>query len=52
RVARACDQCRHRKSRCDSEQPACTPCRSAGRSCSYRTGGQHRGLQAGYVRSL
>lgn len=52
RIYRACDQCRRRKSKCDGEQPACSICRTANRTCSYQTGGGRRGLPPGYVRSL
>ncbi|OQE16895.1 hypothetical protein PENFLA_c026G06799 [Penicillium flavigenum] len=52
RINRACDQCRGRKSKCDGEQPACSICRSANRSCTYQSGGGRRGLPSGYVRSL
>ncbi|PWY87132.1 hypothetical protein BO94DRAFT_596340 [Aspergillus sclerotioniger CBS 115572] len=52
RIGRACDQCRHRKSRCDGEQPVCSICRSTGRACTYQIASRHRGLQSGYVRSL
>ena len=52
RIYRACDQCRRRKSKCDGEQPTCAICRSAGRECTYQTGGGRRGLAPGYVRSL
>ncbi|KAK4185955.1 hypothetical protein QBC35DRAFT_502472 [Podospora australis] len=31
---RACDQCRHRKIRCDKETPTCSNCRIANRQCS------------------
>ncbi|KAJ5113114.1 hypothetical protein N7456_001648 [Penicillium angulare] len=52
RIYRACDQCRRRKSKCDGEQPVCSICISAGRNCSYETGGGRRGLAPGYVRGL
>lgn len=52
RIYRACDQCRRRKSKCDGEQPVCSICRSANRSCTYQKGGSRRGLPSGYVRSL
>lgn len=52
RICRACDQCRRRKSKCDGEQPACSICRTANRTCSYQNGGGRRGLPPGYVRSL
>lgn len=52
RIYRACDQCRRRKSKCDGEQPACSICRTANRTCSYQNGGGRRGLPPGYVRSL
>ncbi|KAJ6014124.1 hypothetical protein N7540_008715 [Penicillium herquei] len=52
RIYRACDQCRRRKSKCDGEQPICSICSSAGRDCTYQTGGGRRGLAPGYVRSL
>ena len=52
RIGRACAPCRRRKSKCDGQQPECTICRSAGRSCSYEDSGRRRGLQSGYVRSL
>ncbi|CAG7941998.1 unnamed protein product [Penicillium salamii] len=52
RIYRACDQCRRRKSKCDGEQPSCSICRVADRSCTYENGGGRRGLAPGYVRSL
>ncbi|CAG7919139.1 unnamed protein product [Penicillium olsonii] len=52
RIYRACDQCRRRKSKCDGEQPSCSICRGADRSCTYENGGGRRGLAPGYVRSL
>ncbi|OJI80927.1 hypothetical protein ASPTUDRAFT_192866 [Aspergillus tubingensis CBS 134.48] len=52
RIARACDQCRRRKSKCDGDQPVCAICHSAGRTCTYENISRHRGLQSGYVRSL
>lgn len=52
RIYRACDQCRRRKSKCDGEQPVCSICRQANRTCTYETGGGRRGLPSGYVRSL
>jgi Fungal Zn(2)-Cys(6) binuclear cluster domain./Fungal specific transcription factor domain. len=52
RIYRACDQCRRRKSKCDGEQPVCSICQSANRSCTYQKGGGRRGLPSGYVRSL
>lgn len=52
RIYRACDQCRRRKSKCDGEQPVCSICSHANRTCTYETGGGRRGLPSGYVRSL
>ncbi|KAJ5150120.1 hypothetical protein N7448_001698 [Penicillium atrosanguineum] len=52
RIYRACDQCRHRKSKCDGDQPVCSICYSAKRACTYQNGGGRRGLPSGYVRSL
>ncbi|KAJ5243380.1 uncharacterized protein N7469_001707 [Penicillium citrinum] len=52
RIYRACDQCRRRKSKCDGEQPVCSICNQANRTCTYETGGGRRGLPSGYVRSL
>ncbi|KAF9735063.1 hypothetical protein PMIN06_000838 [Paraphaeosphaeria minitans] len=45
RVALACIQCRARKVRCDSTQPACNRCRADEKNCEYqksRRGGRPR----------
>ncbi|PYH43728.1 uncharacterized protein BP01DRAFT_402493 [Aspergillus saccharolyticus JOP 1030-1] len=52
RIGRACDQCRRRKSKCGGEQPECSICQAANRSCTYQNSSRRRGLQSGYVRSL
>lgn len=51
RVTRACDQCRKRKDRCDSLQPACSSCVAMSLACSYSPS-RKRGLRAGQLRSL
>ncbi|RAH64121.1 uncharacterized protein BO66DRAFT_246628 [Aspergillus aculeatinus CBS 121060] len=52
RIGRACDQCRRRKSKCGGEQPVCSICQAANRTCTYQNSSRRRGLQSGYVRSL
>ncbi|KAL1413326.1 hypothetical protein Q8F55_001085 [Vanrija albida] len=36
-VARACEQCRTRKTRCSGDQPICALCRRLGKDCVYST---------------
>lgn len=52
RVSRACDQCRAAREKCDGIQPACFPCVSQGRSCTYQANPKKRGVQTGYIRTL
>lgn len=52
RVSRACDQCRAAREKCDGIQPACFPCVSQGRSCTYQASPKKRGVQTGYIRTL
>jgi hypothetical protein len=52
RVSRACDQCRNAREKCDANQPSCSPCLDAKRSCTYTSNPKKRGLQPGYIRSL
>lgn len=52
RVARACDQCRATKNRCDGHNPRCKYCTNHGYECSYGTQSKKRGLPTGYVRIL
>ncbi|KAL1953993.1 hypothetical protein VTO42DRAFT_1848 [Malbranchea cinnamomea] len=35
RVRHACEPCRHKKSKCDGNQPVCSRCRSNGIHCFY-----------------
>ncbi|KYG13707.1 hypothetical protein FVEG_13960 [Fusarium verticillioides 7600] len=34
----ACNRCRKRKARCDTQIPACQPCQNAGSTCDYTDG--------------
>ncbi|KAK5047943.1 hypothetical protein LTR84_006133 [Exophiala bonariae] len=52
RVARACDQCRHGKLRCDGRSPRCSKCLETRKPCSYGAAAKRRGLKTGYVRAL
>lgn len=52
RIARACDQCRHGKLRCDGRNPRCTKCLETKKACSYGAAAKRRGLKTGYVRAL
>ncbi|KAJ9602728.1 hypothetical protein H2200_012922 [Cladophialophora chaetospira] len=52
RVARACDQCRHGKLRCDGGTPRCSKCLETRKLCSYGAAAKRRGLKTGYVRAL
>jgi hypothetical protein len=52
RIARACDQCRHGKLRCDGRSPRCTKCLETKKPCSYGAAAKRRGLKTGYVRAL
>ncbi|KAI4636138.1 hypothetical protein J4E83_001092 [Alternaria metachromatica] len=52
RVSRACDQCRNAREKCDANQPSCSPCLDAKRTCTYTSNPKKRGLQPGYIRSL
>ncbi|WWC60002.1 uncharacterized protein I303_102565 [Kwoniella dejecticola CBS 10117] len=36
RLAHACDRCRRRKIRCDTQHP-CTPCQQSGNQCTFET---------------
>lgn len=36
RTAHACEQCRHRKSRCNGGRPSCDGCKEMGFLCRYR----------------
>lgn len=52
RIARACDQCRHGKLKCDGRNPRCTKCLETKKPCSYGAAAKRRGLKTGYVRAL
>lgn len=52
RIARACDQCRHGKLKCDGRSPRCSKCLETKKACSYGAAAKRRGLKTGYVRAL
>ncbi|KAH8588338.1 hypothetical protein B0O99DRAFT_362433 [Bisporella sp. PMI_857] len=47
----ACELCRTKKSKCDRQLPACTPCRSSGAMCHYPPSNK-RGIPSGYIYAL
>ncbi|KAL2069445.1 hypothetical protein VTL71DRAFT_14124 [Oculimacula yallundae] len=51
RKKKACQRCRHRKQRCDFEQP-CQNCLAAGQDCAPVIQEPHQSYPAGYVSSL
>ncbi|KAJ1323785.1 DNA binding [Microdochium nivale] len=52
RVSRACDQCRNAREKCDGIRPACFPCASQNRDCTWEEPNRKRGVQTGYIRTL
>ncbi|KXJ87406.1 fungal-specific transcription factor domain-domain-containing protein [Microdochium bolleyi] len=52
RVSRACDQCRNAREKCDGIRPACFPCASQNRDCTWQEPNRKRGVQTGYIRTL
>lgn len=52
RVSRACDQCRNAREKCDGIKPACFPCASQNRECTWEEPNRKRGVQTGYIRTL
>lgn len=52
RVSRACDQCRAAREKCDGIQPACFPCVSQNRQCTFSSPPKKRGVQTGYIKTL
>ncbi|KAH7014333.1 fungal-specific transcription factor domain-containing protein [Microdochium trichocladiopsis] len=52
RVSRACDQCRNAREKCDGIKPACFPCASQNRDCTWQEPNRKRGVQTGYIRTL
>ncbi|KAH7127786.1 hypothetical protein B0J13DRAFT_645800 [Dactylonectria estremocensis] len=52
RVARACNECRRRRGRCDGVTPRCKPCSRSDRPCEWEPRQRKRGLLTGYVRAL
>ncbi|KAL6249362.1 hypothetical protein RBB50_003215 [Rhinocladiella similis] len=47
RIALACGNCRHRKSRCDGGRPKCSLCNEMGCECSYDQAGATTSLTVG-----
>ncbi|KIW29792.1 uncharacterized protein PV07_05580 [Cladophialophora immunda] len=47
RIALACSNCRHRKSRCDGGRPKCSLCNEMGCECSYEQAGTTTSLTVG-----
>ncbi|KAL2393537.1 Transcription factor FBD3 [Exophiala dermatitidis] len=54
RIALACSNCRHRKSRCDGGRPVCSQCRELGSECHYEQQGTANSLTVGrsYISQL
>ncbi|KAF7359508.1 Fungal specific transcription factor domain-containing protein isoform 2 [Mycena sanguinolenta] len=50
-LAKACETCKQKKSRCDSGRPQCDTCRRKGVACIYKEKGQP-GLRPGYGKAI
>ncbi|GAD96499.1 hypothetical protein FG09884.1 [Paecilomyces variotii No. 5] len=50
-LSKACENCRVRKSRCDSSRPHCDPCQKKGITCVYKEKGQP-GIRPGYGKAM